>query len=72
MQSQIETRTRELMISDKLSPLQAWNQACRELGAIDQDPLDEPSGVILATPKGQTADEAIAKFRDFIHEAQSY
>lgn len=52
MQSQIETRAKELMAKDGLSPLQAWNQACKELGAMDQPgPLDQPSGVTLVTLK---------------------
>ena len=73
MQAHIETRARELMAKDGLSALQAWNQACKELGAMDQPgPLDQPSGVTLVTPNGQTPEAAIARFKELIHEAQSY
>ncbi len=46
-QQEIERRARALM-EDGLGVLQAWNQACRETGAIDADPLDEPdeTGVV--------------------------
>ena len=73
MQAQIEARVRELIAKDGLSPLQAWNQACKELGAMDQPgPLDQPSGVKLTTPNGQTPEAAIARFKELIHGAQSY
>lgn len=41
MQSQIETRAKELMAKDGLSPLQAWNQAYREV----EDALDQPTDI---------------------------
>lgn len=41
MQAQIETRARELMLKDGLSPLQAWNQAYQEV----EDALDEPTDI---------------------------
>jgi hypothetical protein len=39
-QLDIERRARSLM-QNGLGVLEAWNQACRETGAIDDDPLDE-------------------------------
>lgn len=40
-QQEIERRARSLM-QDGMGVLAAWNQACRETGALDEpDPLDE-------------------------------
>ncbi len=39
-QLEIERRAKALM-EDGMEVLTAWNQACRETGAIDDDPLDE-------------------------------
>jgi hypothetical protein len=46
-QQKIERRAKALM-EDGLGVLQAWNQACRETGALDEpDPLDKENVVRL-------------------------
>jgi hypothetical protein len=46
-QQEIERRAKALM-EDGLGVLQAWNQACRETGALDEpDPLDKENVVRL-------------------------
>jgi len=47
MSAFIETRTRELMAKDGLSPLAAWNQACQEAEAEAEAELDKKLDITI-------------------------